>query len=209
MPIRITKSDVKGLLERRDFAALERWADSVRTPQRVLMSLVFERDELIRWRAIEAYARITARLDDREKIRVAIRRILWLMNDESGGLAWHGPEMIAEILVRVPDLLPEFAELLPWFLREEPFERGTHYALYRLSVVDPRAFMSSTDDLKASLDDPDPATRAYAALALRAMGVDARGSDTPCQGHEASFTVYDFGTGKVHETTFEQLLESA
>jgi len=209
MSTRLTKADVKVLLERRDFAALDRWAQSVRTPQRILMSLVFERDELSRWRAIEAYARVTSMLDDPEKVRATIRRILWLMNDESGGLAWHGPEMIAEILVRVPSLLHEFAELLPWYLREEPFERGTHYALYRLSTIDPGAFKSSASELKDSLQDPDPATRAYAALALKTMGVGVNGEAIPGQGDQGSLKVYDFDSGQLRETTVERILLSA
>ena len=201
MPARLTKSDVRDLLERRDFDALDRWADSVRTPQRILMSLVFERDELRRWRAIEAYARTTARCDDLEKVRVTIRRVLWLMNDESGGLAWHGPEMIAEILVRVPALLSEFADLLPWFLREEPFERGTHYALFRLCTIDTEAFKSSADELRDSLNDPDPATRTYAALALMAMNVDFEGIVA-----DGTFNAYDFDTGELKETTVAEQL---
>jgi hypothetical protein len=209
MSTRLSKADVKVLLERRDFAALDRWAQSARNPQRILMSLVFERDELSRWRAIEAYARVTAMLDDPEKVRATIRRILWLMNDESGGLAWHGPEMIAEILVRVPGLIPEFADLLPWFLREEPFERGAHYALYRLAAVDREVFRSSANELQSSLEHPDPATRAYAALALETMGVDVHGKATVGQGDQGSFKVYDFDSGQLRETTVARILQSA
>ena len=116
--------------------------------------------------------------------------------------------MIAEILVRVPDLLPEFAELLPWYLREEPFERGTHYALYRLSTIDREVFRTSADELKSSLEDSDPATRAYAALALRTMGVDAIGEATIGQSDQGSFKIYDFDSGQLRDTTVARILQS-
>ena len=79
------------------------------------------------------------------------------MNDESGGLGWHAPELIGEILVNVPDLIPEYANVLMSFLHEEPFERGTHCAVYRAASVEPKPFTERASELLDSLKDPDPA----------------------------------------------------
>jgi hypothetical protein len=204
------KTKVKGLLKRRDHAALLGWADSVRNPQRILISLTFETDELVRWRAIDAVGRIAAVQagQDMEKVRDTIRRLLWLMNDESGGLGWHAPEMIAEILVNVPTLIPEFAGLLLSYLREEPFERGTHFAVYRVAQVDPGPFTEHVPDLTASLSDPDPAIRAYSALALKAIpGSSADRAAHELQTDQATFAFFDFNTGELRETTVNAVLK--
>jgi hypothetical protein len=206
----LRKTEVKELLRRRDYAALLRWAASTRNPQRILISLSFDRDELLRWHAIAAFGRIAALQaeENLEKVRDSIRRLLWLMNDESGGLGWHAPEMIAEILVNVPTLIPEYAGLLPSYLHEEPFERGTHFAVYRVALVDPKPFVEHVPALTASLDDPDPAIRAYAALALRAItgssGDPAAGKPQP---DDATFMFYDFESGELRETTVNGILE--
>ncbi len=204
------KTEVKKLLKRGDYAGLLRWAASVRNPQRILISLTFDSDELLRWRAIDAFGRIAAVQagQDLERVRDTIRRLLWLMNDESGGLGWHAPEMIAEILVNVPALIPEFAGLLPSFLREEPFERGTHFAVYRVAQVDPGPFIEYVSELTASLGDPDPAIRAYSALALKAIpGSAAERATRDLQTDQATFTLFDFERGELRETRVNAVLK--
>ncbi len=204
------KTEVEELLRRRDHAALLSWADSVRSPQRVLMSFTFDRSELLRWRAIEAFGRVAAAQAERdlERVRDTIRRLLWLMNDESGGLGWHAPEMIAEILVNVPALIPEYAGLLPSYLREEPFERGAHFAVYRVAQIDPGAFVEHIPALIASLNDPDPAIRAYSALALKTIAESSGGDPTDERREDnATFMWFDFDSGELRETTVEGVLK--
>jgi len=212
MAARLSRSELRGLLERRDFDAILQWAGSVRSPQRSLMSLAFDADELVRWRAIDAYARVTALRagQELEKARESIRSLLWLMNDESGGLGWYAPEMVGEILVRVPDLIPEFGILLPSYLREEPFERGSHFALYRVATVEPELFGGTESELRDSLGDPDPATRAYAALTLRLVA--RNGFDPVIRAVESdtgTFTVYDWETAELRETSVGRAIQEA
>jgi len=212
MAARLSRSELRGLLERRDFDAILQWAGSVRSPQRSLMSLAFDADELVRWRAIDAYARVTALRagQELEKARESIRSLLWLMNDESGGLGWYAPEMVGEILVRVPDLIPEFGILLPSYLREEPFERGSHFALYRVATVEPELFGGTESELRESLGDPDPATRAYAALTLRLVA--RNGFDPVIRALESdtgTFTVYDWETAELRETSVGRAIQEA
>lgn len=109
------KNEARRLLEKRDFDGLFLWMQSVRSPLRIVFSLTFDTDELIVWRAIEATGKIAAATaaSDVEKVRDFIRRLLWLMNDESGALGWHAPEVIGEILVNVPSLIEEIGVLLP------------------------------------------------------------------------------------------------
>ena len=198
MGIQSQKKAAEVLLRNRDRAAFLEWTKSVRNPFRVLLSATYHRDELMRWRAIEATgwvvgAQVTSDLD---KVRDMLRRLFWQMNDESGGLAWHAPELIGEILVNVPDLIPEYADLFLSFLREEPFERGTHFAVYRVAQVNPKPFANRASELIDSLADFDPAIRAYAALTL---GTLMKSGDShilqPLFDDDSQLQHYDIGSG--------------
>ncbi|MBD3233724.1 MAG: hypothetical protein GF315_08365, partial [candidate division Zixibacteria bacterium] len=124
------KSVIRRILKNRNWDLLQQLARDGNLLFRGLTSLSFDKEELIRWRAIEAIG-ITASIEaerDPQKVKKMISNQLWMMNDESGALSWHGPEMIAEILYNVPGLMGQYAKLLPHYLKEEPFERGTHWA---------------------------------------------------------------------------------
>ena len=93
MGVRTYKAKIRELLMKRDIDGLLAWAESRRSSQRVLFSLALEVDDLIAWRAVEAIGQVMARqaADDLERVRDTIRRLFWLMNDESGGLGWRSP----------------------------------------------------------------------------------------------------------------------
>jgi len=156
------------LLQNGDFEGLINRLSSARNPSKFLQSLVYDPDEEIKWRAIKAVGLVSRKIadDDIEKLRDIIRRLLWLMNDESGGLGWHSPELIGEILVNVPVLIKEYAQLLVSFFKEEPFEKGSHLAVYRVASVDPKPYVDKTDQLMKSLNKPDKHIQAYTLLAL-------------------------------------------
>lgn len=205
------KAAVRNLLLLRDGKGLLQWSDRRRNHYRVVMSLTYDSDELVRRRAIEAIGRLAGShgRHDLEKVRDLIRRLLWLMNDESGGLGWQAPEMIGEILVNVPALIGEYAPLLPAFLDEEPFERGSHHAIYRVATVNPQSFAESVGRLRDSLNDPDPATRVYAALALMAIVKDTNGNGIKgLRSDPGRLSWYDFGTGELCRSTVRNVLES-
>ena len=203
------KAEVRELLVQRDLDGLLAWAGATRNPQRILFSLTFAVDELIKWRAIEAVGRVAGVQagSDIQKVRDFIRRLLWLMNDESGGLGWHAPESIGEILVNVPALVNEYAGLLPAYLREEPFQRGVHHAVYRVASVNHKPFTESIPKLGESLTDPDPAIRGYAALTLETMGVKSyRSTIEKLQDDHSPVSLYDFDTGQLQDTTVGRLI---
>ena len=198
MGIRSQKKEVETLLRNRDRTTLLEWANSTRNPFRVLMSVTYDSDELVRWRAIEATGWVAGKSpsSDLDSVREMVRRLLWQMSDESGGLAWHASELIGEILVNVPVLIPEYADLLLSFLREEPFERGTHFAVYRVVQVNPKPFNDCVTDLVSSLADPDPAIRAFSALTLGVLKKsDCRHIMQPLLEDESQLQPYDFDSG--------------
>jgi methylated-DNA-[protein]-cysteine S-methyltransferase len=189
---------------------LTEWAEVTRNPFRVLVSMTYHPDELLRWRAIEATGWIAGAVSDLDYVRDMLRRLFWQMNDESGGLNWHSSELIGEILVNVPVLIGEYADLLQGFLKEEPFERGTHIAVYRAAQMNSGAFDSVASELVLSTSDPDPAIRAFAASTL----VVLKKSDfahvlQPLLEDDSELQYYDFGSGAVVTATVGTVVRSA
>lgn len=207
MSISTRKAEIRELLAERDYDSILIWAASARSPQRVLFSLALDSDELIAWRAVEGLGRVTGAQagTDLEPVRDTVRRLLWLMNDESGGLGWRSPEMIGEILVNIPDLIDEYGKLLTAYFREEPFERGAHLAVSRMATVNPDPFVDSVSELRASLDNPDAAIRFHAASALWTIDKkDNRSFIEPLLNDTGPLTLYDFHAGAIIRTTVRE-----
>ncbi len=205
-------SEPRELLAARDVTGLIAWAGSTRGALSRLLSLTFDTDALIRWRAVEAIGRTAGMLagDDVERVRGLIRRLLWLTNDESGAVGWHAPETIGEILVNVPSLIGEYGVLLTGFYRRAPFERGSHLAVYRVACVDRAPFVQSAPELADSLGSPDAFVRGHAALALAAIGVPShRPAIETLREDPAPVRSYDFDTGLLQATTVGRMAERA
>ncbi len=205
------KTKARKLLESRNHNGLLTWANNTRGALRTLFSMTFDGEEVIRWRAIEAVGVVTGELakTDIDRVKEFLRRLLWMMNDESGGLGWHAPEAIGEILVNIPDLIPQYGKLLPHFYDEEPFERGSRFAVHRVARVNSEPFLTSVPRLEASLNDPDPIIRGYSALALLSIGA---GGGKPglhgVAGQDDPVPFYDFETGTLENIPIQKLVES-
>jgi HEAT repeat protein len=212
MNMRARKAAVRQFLRNRDLEPVRHWAGTVRSPLRTLFSLTFDHEELLRWRAVEAIGQVAAEQarPDPERVRDFLRRLLWQMNDESGGLSWLSPEIIGEILVNVPSLAGEYGPLLLSYLHEEPFERGAHQAISRLASKKPDVFSQGTSLLAESLENPDPAIRALAAAALGAIDttrVDALLERFRNDG--AVVNLYDFASGTMRAGTVSEFVTEA
>jgi len=204
----IEKSKVKELLIQKDLEALKGWIKTVRNPQRVLFSLAYDTDELVRWRAIEAIGQVTVLWSKHgyKKIKNLIRQQLWLMNDESGGLGWHSPEIIGEILVNVPALIEEYGPMLLSYLDEEPFERGSHLAIYRVAKIDPKPFVDKVDPLIVSLRRSDNYIRAFMIMALGEIApTQLKENLKKLDSDSEQITIYNFETGLMEITDIDQI----
>ena len=202
------KQVVRTLLAERDMEAIEDWIVNERSPLRPLSSLLFDNEELIRWRAIEALGKAAAHewRRDPERVRRQIRSFFWLMNDESGGICWNAPEAIAEILYNIPELIDEYGLQLPSFFVEEPFEYGSRWAVARLSKKDNSSFVSAASDLATSLKEGDGAIRGMSLLALTAMGsAAARTEAASLTEDDHPVTIYNFDTGNFDMSTVGEL----
>jgi HEAT-like repeat len=102
-----------------------------------LYSILYTIDETIRWHAISAFGLVVDRMagKDMESARVVMRRFLWSLNDESGGIGWGAPEAMAEIMAKNKFIFREYGHMLLSYMREdgpEPFQDGNYLELPEL-----------------------------------------------------------------------------
>ena len=140
-----------------------------------LISFFCDREEIIRWRAIAAMGRVVAMLseDNMESARVVMRRLMWSLNDESGGIGWGAPEAMGEIMARSRRLADEFSRILRSYIRQdenflehETLQRGVLWGIGRLAQVYPGHLKQTDSHLLPFLDSDDAIHRGYAAWAL-------------------------------------------
>jgi hypothetical protein len=140
-----------------------------------LFSFFYDKEELIRWRSIAAFGRVVSMLADQnmESARVIMRRLMWNLNDESGGIGWGSPEAMGEITALHTGLAKEFSRMLRSYIRpEENFlehemlQRGLIWGIGRLAQARPDCLAQTDSYLLPFLESDDACHRGLAAWAL-------------------------------------------
>ncbi len=198
--VRLAKTIAQSYLHERDWQGLCQWAEAETGALRTVTSLLFSADPLLRWRAVEGLGHLCgwkAAKGDPGVARRLIRRLLWGMNDESGSIIWNAPEAIAEIIVHVRPLLPKFAPILLSNIDLEPFPRGIHWSMARLSGVSPAEMVDVRTAMHKSLQADDPFLRAHAAAVLGYLqDKSAVESLQKLRNDRSRFEVYNLDTGE-------------
>ena len=137
-----------------------------------LFSFLFHKDNKIKWAAVTAMGNIVSCLasEDMESARVIIRRLMWNLNDESGGIGWGSPEAMGEILASYENLAREYAPILISYAREdgnfqenEIMQRGVLWGIGRLASRFPLFTREASTYIIPFLSSPDASVRAHAA----------------------------------------------
>ncbi len=107
-----------------------------------LFSCLCSLDELVKWRAVTAMGKVISDLavSDPESARVVMRRFIWNLNDESGGIGWGCPESMAEVMAQNQKLAEEYGCILLSYiqpkgnyLEHEGLQRGVLWGIGRLA----------------------------------------------------------------------------
>jgi hypothetical protein len=95
---------------------------------------------------------------DMEAARIVMRRFMWSLNDESGGIGWGAPEAMAECLASHAGLAGEYTKILVSFMREDGFylelpslQRGLMWGIGRLAQVRPQLLRLACPPLPSPL----------------------------------------------------------
>jgi hypothetical protein len=137
-----------------------------------LFSFFYSMDELVKWRAVTAVGAVVSGLaqTDRESARIVMRRLIWNLNDESGGIGWGSPEAMGEIMARHAGLAEEYAHILVSYARKggnyiehESLQRGVLWGLGRLAQAYPNLLKAAEALFPPYLDSADPTVRGLAA----------------------------------------------
>jgi hypothetical protein len=139
-----------------------------------LFAFFCDGDALRRWRAVTAMGRVVARLADEnlESARVVMRRFMWNLNEESGGIGWGCPEAMGECMARSSRLADEYACILSSYLHpdrnfiEHPaLQEGVLWGIGRLAHSRPASMAGCAELIAPFLGSPEAALRGLAAWA--------------------------------------------
>ena len=202
---RALKTHMRGLLLDDDFerAMASLTELPLRRAVNPLFSFFCSETLLLRWRAVSGMGVVVSRLADvqMESARVVMRRLMWSLNDESGGIGWGAPEALGEITARHAALAEEFAHLLVAYIRpdgnflEHPvLQRGLLWGLGRLAYARPARADAARPFVRPFLDSTDAWHRGHTAWFLRAFDEAAAARDLEALADDqARFTFYHAG----------------
>ena len=191
-----------------------------------LFSAICRENPVVRWHAVTCMGDAVARIaeGDLEAARIILRRFLWSLNDESGGIGWGAPEAMAECLCRDERLAGEYAHMLVSYMREDGEElcqdgnfiehpllqRGVVWGVGRLAGCRRELLqqLGAGRDLGGYLEAEDPELRGLAALAAgRLREATLRPLLEGLRADTAPLSWYD--EGALHQTTVGALVRDA
>ena len=228
MSSRAIKKQVLDLLAGGDLVASRRALAGLPAGEVVhaLFSAICRENPVVRWHAVTCMGDAVARIaeGDLEAARIILRRFLWSLNDESGGIGWGAPEAMAECLCRDERLAGEYAHMLVSYMREDGEElcqdgnfiehpllqRGVVWGVARLAGCRRELLqqLGAGRDLNLYLEAEDPELRGLAALAAgRLREATLRPLLQGLRADTAPLSWYD--EGAVHQTTVGALVRDA
>lgn len=139
-----------------------------------LFGLLYHDVPLIRWRAVSAMGAVVSQMARKEieSARIIMRRFMWNLNDESGGIGWGSPESLGDIMAENDKLAGEFGRILISYadpkgnyLEHPTLQQGVLWAWGRLGRQRPEMLKPSAALLMPYLSSPDHHLQGLAAWA--------------------------------------------
>lgn len=147
-----------------------------------IFSQFYHPADLVKFRSIALLGAVAARTApvSMERVRILMRKFLWYLNDESGGMGWGVPEAMGEVMVNCERMGLEFGFILVSyldpegnFLEHEALQRGVLWGIGTLvEKVVPYDRNSLLRLVTPYLGSEDVVKRGFAARAVLNMGVD-------------------------------------
>jgi hypothetical protein len=169
-----------------------------------LFSFLCSTEPKVKWRAVKAIGEVMKNIaqEDMESARVIMRRMIWNLNDESGGIGWGLPEAMGEVMARHQGLADEYVMILESYIREDgsflehvPLQRGVLWGLGRLAQERPELLKNATPHVQPFLTSEDAALRGLAVWTMGFLGSSqGYGALAKLEADETEVTLYLDGT---------------
>ncbi len=144
-----------------------------------LFSSLCAPSEIVRWHGVSSFGQVLDRLfaEDDARARIVMRRIMWMLNEESGGCGWGVPEAMGEITASNKVMADEYGRFLLSYIHEAEGKpenfleftlllRGAMWGVARLAQSRPDIVSPATDDLIKFLASNDHTLVGIACWAL-------------------------------------------
>jgi len=196
------KEQLRDCLKHRKFDEIADRATHKKRVLNALLSLTFEPDTLTAWRAVEALGISADRIAERNLsyVKEFLRKLYWLLSDESGGVCWYSPQAMAEIVRRRPENFQDFISIILSLLdtmEEEDlahFRPGVLWAIGRIAPVAGDQIEIAMPAVTAALDHSEPRVRVMAAWCLKQAGKrDVLKNRTDLLSDHETVEIYDDG----------------
>ncbi len=168
------RETLKKFLREGKFAEVAAKWGGTRKTVRYLRSLLYDPQDLVRWRAVTMLGWLSTRYPD--LIRPEADRLIWSLNDESGSIGRGAPEALGEIARNNPDLVRDGVEVLIHYIEDpetcRPPNRnleiltGAIWAVGRIGERYPERVQDVLHELILFLEDPDSGVRGHSAWSL-------------------------------------------
>jgi len=117
--------------------------------------------------------------ENMESARVVMRRFIWNLNDESGGIGWGSPEAMGEAMAIDQALADQYASILVSYinpdgnyLEHEDLQPGVLWGIGRLAYARPGHARDAVPFLQPYLESDRSALRGMAAWVAGALPSD-------------------------------------
>lgn len=147
-----------------------------------LFSFLYSMEPLLKWKAVTALGMAVDSIarENLESARTVMRRLMWNLNDESGGIGWGSPEAMGEIIARNPAMAEEYVAILVSYidpegnyLETEGLQQGVLWAIGRVAKSRPTLIRFSLPLLLPFLNAANPTLRGLATWASGLMESEA------------------------------------
>jgi len=206
------KKELKNALLAEDYGRVAEMAQEDNRTFSKLVALAYNKDELLCWRAIEGMGAAAAAVarDNREAVRTVAQRILWSAREESGGMGWSAPELLAEIAIASPRYFTDIPPIIVSLHAEDEekvFLKGVLRAVGRMGEAGITEIADCNDLIRRSLSHEDPEVRGLAVWAASRAEVDAKDTIRSMTGDGGELRLYE--NGELETTTVGALAREA
>lgn len=213
------RKTVSEILKRDDYRDAVRELDFKRVVG-PLFSHFYAPDETLQWRAVAAMGTMVAEKAESgepEPARVIMRRFMWNLNDESGGIGWGCPEAMGEATARSPLLAEEFHRILTAYAWEEGnylehprLQLGVLWGIGRLAHARPERIAYAAPWLVPFTRSEDPGHRGLAAWALGPLNAPSTRSALETLRNDPGTTrLFDSETDRIADVSVDELARAA